>query len=403
MRPQVLLIFLTTYEESLEMLRGIAHHSRSHRPWQTFLDDEARSVSDPSWLLSKHWDGIISRHTTAEIVRLCAENKIPLVDVSDSAVFPGVPKIRPDNYAIGRMGAEHFLEKGYRDFAYVGFSNEEWSRMRRDGFEEAVRLSSGTTHVFDVEYPGRLTPEWDDQQVALLAQWLKGLPQPVGLMACNDMRALQVIAAAQSLNLMVPEAVAVLGSNNETIRCELSSPPLSSVASNAFQSGYRAAEALMLTMDGQAVPHTDIRIDPVGVIARHSTDALAIEDKNVVAALSYIRENACRGINVTEVQQHALATRSQLEKKFRRYLGRSPQAEIRRVQIAKIRQLLGETEFPLKKIAELTGFDHVEYMCYLFKKMMGVSPGSFRRKTQVIPPVLRRGRRLDAGASDARA
>ena len=347
MRPQVLLIFLTTYEESLEMLRGIAHHGRSHRPWQTFLDDEARSVSEPSWLLSKHWDGIISRHTTPEIVRVCAEKKIPLVDVSDCAVFPGVPKIRPDNLAIGHMGAEHFLEKGYREFAFAGFSNEEWSSTRRDGFAEAVALGGGTNRVFDVEYPGQLTPDWDEEQITLLAQWIADLPKPLGLMACNDMRALQVIAATQMLNMMVPEMVAVVGANNETIRCELSSPPLSSVATNAFQSGYRAADTLALILDGLAVPHLDVRIDPVGVISRHSTDALAIEDKNVVAALSYIRENACRGLTVTEVLHHAVATRSQLEKKFRRYLGRSPQAEIRRVQIAKIRQLLGETEFPL--------------------------------------------------------
>lgn len=396
MRPQVLLIFLTTYEESLEMLRGIAHHGRSHRPWQTFLDDEARSVSEPSWLLSKHWDGIISRHTTPEIVRVCAEKKIPLVDVADCAVFPGVPKIRPDNLAIGHMGAEHFLEKGYREFAFAGFSNEEWSSTRRDGFAEAVALGGGTNRVFDVEYPGQLTPDWDEEQITLLAQWIADLPKPLGLMACNDMRALQVIAATQMLNMMVPEMVAVVGANNETIRCELSSPPLSSVATNAFQSGYRAADTLALILDGLAVPHLDVRIDPVGVISRHSTDALAIEDKNVVAALSYIRENACRGLTVTEVLHHAVATRSQLEKKFRRYLGRSPQAEIRRVQIAKIRQLLGETEFPLKKIAELTGFDHVEYMCYLFKRTMGVAPGAFRKKAQVAPKNTSRRRSLDA-------
>lgn len=78
----------------------------------------------------------------------------------------------------------------------------------------------------------------------------------------------------------------------------------------------------------------------------------------------------------------AFASRSQLEKKFRRLLGRSPQAEIRRVQVAKIKQLLFETDFPMKKIAELTGFEHVEYMCVVFKRLTGESPGAFRRKVQ---------------------
>jgi len=117
-------------------------------------------------------------------------------------------------------------------------------------------------------------------------------------------------------------------------------------------------------------------------VARQSTDILALADKNVAAAVSYIREHACHGINVDQVLRQAFASRSQLEKKFRRYLGRSPQAEIRRVQVVKIRQLLFETNFPLKKIAELAGFEHVEYMCVVFKRLTGDSPGSYRKKVQ---------------------
>jgi LacI family transcriptional regulator len=109
---------------------------------------------------------------------------------------------------------------------------------------------------------------------------------------------------------------------------------------------------------------------------------LAIDDKILAAALSFIRLNACRGISVDSVARHAFGSRSQLEKKFRRHLGHSPQAEIRRVQFNKIKQLLLETDFPLKKIAELTGFEHVEYMCVVFKRLFGESPGAYRKKTQ---------------------
>ncbi len=121
---------------------------------------------------------------------------------------------------------------------------------------------------------------------------------------------------------------------------------------------------------------------PVGVVTRQSTDILAMSDKNVAAAVSYIREHACQGISVDDVLKQVFASRSQLEKKFRRFIGRSPQAEIRRVQVSKIRQLLFETEFPLKKIAELAGFEHVEYMCVVFKRLTGESPGSYRKKVQ---------------------
>jgi LacI family transcriptional regulator len=154
------------------------------------------------------------------------------------------------------------------------------------------------------------------------------------------------------------------------------------VAPNAFQSGYTAAETLSHLMSGEKVKSMDQRIDPLGIVTRQSSDILAVSDKNVSAALSYIRENACQGINVDQVLRHSYSSRSQLEKKFRRHFGRSPQAEIRRVQVAKIRELLFETEFPLKKIADLTGFEHVEYMCVVFKRLVGDSPGSYRKKVQ---------------------
>jgi LacI family transcriptional regulator len=257
-----------------------------------------------------------------------------------------------------------------------------WSVERRNGFVEALSLAGNTCDVFDVDYPGDVTPFWDAKQITTLSAWLKRLPTPAAIMACNDMRALQVVSAARAANLVVPEEIAVLGTNNDTIRCELSDPPLSSVATNAFQSGYQAAEQLASLMAGQQPHVLERRIEPLGVVTRQSTDILAMGDKNVAAAVSYIRENAVRGITVDDVLRRAFASRSQLEKKFRKYIGRSPQAEIRRVQVAKIRQLLFETDFPLKKIADLAGFEHVEYMCVVFKRLIGDSPGNYRKKLQ---------------------
>ena len=375
-------MFLTRYEESMAMLKGIAHFERTHHLWTAFHDDQARSEVDSHWLRSKKWSGVISRHTTPAMARGCAELGIPLVDLNDTELYPGIPKIRPDNVGIGHLGAEHFIERGYQKFGFSGFENASWSRERRDGFEEAIRLAGRECAVFDVQYPGDLTPFWEEEQISKLAGWLDSLPKPIALMACNDMRAQQLISAAHARGILVPEEIAVLGSNNDTIRCELADPALSSVAPNAFQSGYRAAETLSEMLAGRMPEVLDQRVEPIGVVTRHSTDVLAVEDRNVAAALSFIRENACHGISVEQVLQHAHASRSQMERKFRQHIGRSPQAEIRRVQLKKIRQLLLETDFPLKRIAELTGFEHMEYMCVLFKRMTGSSPGTFRERMQ---------------------
>lgn len=361
------------------MLKGVAHFERNHQLWVGFLDDEARTEKDPRWLRSKRWDGVISRHTTPALVKECRELGLPLVDLNDSELFPGVPKIRPDNVGIGHLGAEHFIERGHVNFGFTGFANNVWSCERRDGFLEALRLAKRNCDVFDVEYPGDYTPFWDTEQIDALIAWLRRLPKPVAIMACMDLRAHQVLSAAQAAGILVPEEVAVLGANNEPIRCELAYPALSSVIPNAFLSGYRAAETLATLMAKRAPESMDVRIEPLGVATRPSTDVLAIEDRSMASALSYIRENACLGITVDELAKRSHASRSQLEKKFRKFVGRSPQAEIRRVQVAKIKQLLTETDYPLKKIAEIAGFEHVEYMSVVFKRLTGDSPGGFRR------------------------
>jgi LacI family transcriptional regulator len=366
----------------MAMLKGIAHFERTHHLWTAYHDDQAVSETDPRWIRSKKWHGVISRHTTPELARACAELKIPLVDLNDVEPLPGVPKIRPDNVGIGHLGAEHFIERGYQKFGFAGFGNTLWARERRDGFVEAVRLAERECSVFEVDYPGDTTPFWEEEQIGKLGDWLKGLPKPIGIMACVDLRAQQLISAAHAAGLLVPEEVAILGANNDTIRCELADPALSSVAPNAFQSGYRAAALLADLLAGLKPKALDQRVEPLGVVTRHSTDVLAVEDRNVAAALSFIRERACYGISVNQVLEHAHASRSQMERKFRQYIGRSPQSEIRRVQLRKIRQLLLETDFPLKRIAELTGFEHMEYMCVLFKRVTGVSPGSYRVRMQ---------------------
>jgi LacI family transcriptional regulator, galactose operon repressor len=381
-KPHVLLIFLTRFEESLGMLKGIAHFERTHHLWTAFHDDQAVSETDTRWLRSKKWQGVISRHTTPELASACAELKIPLVDLNDVEPYPGVPKIRPDNVGIGHLGAEHFIERGYQKFSFAGFSNLLWSRERRDGFVEAVRLAGRDCSVYDVEYPGDSTPFWDEEEIGKLSAWMREQPKPIGVMACVDFRAQQLVSAAHAAGILVPEEVAILGVNNDTIRCELADPALSSVAPNAFQSGYRAATLLRDMLAGQKPTVLDQRVEALGVVTRHSTDVLAVEDRNVAAALSFIREKACHGITVEQVLQHAHASRSQMERKFRQHIGRSPQSEIRRVQLRKIRQLLLETDFPLKRIAELTGFEHMEYMCVLFKRETGIPPGIYRVRMQ---------------------
>lgn len=365
------------------MLKGISCHQQSHRPWDVSLDDVAMTEADLSWLWSKKWDGVISRHTTPAMVKACMKLGLPLIDLDDSPPVPNVSKIRPDNMAIGHSAAEYFLERKFKNFAFCGVSNQTWSNERRDGFQEALTLAGRHSAIFEAGMSGGEAPSaWDANSPEVLAAWLKSLPRQVAVLACNDYCAAQTVRAAQVVGLEVPEEVAVLGVNNDVLRCELSNPPLSSVTVNAFQAGRQAAEHLDRLMAGETNDMINIRIEPAGVVTRKSTDILSMRDKDVATALNYIRQHACEGITVDQVLEHVFISRSQLEHKFRRYIGCSPQVEIRRVQIARICQLLVETDLPLKEISEQAGFGHVEYMSVVFKRVTGETPGHYRKSVQ---------------------
>ncbi len=375
---RVLLIFRTHDAESAAMMRGIAHFLQTRGGWSAHLEDQARAGAALRWHLAQGWCGVISRDTSPDLAEACLAFHLPLVALDENPPPTGVSMVRHDDVAIGAMGAEFFLDRGFRHFGFVRGADHGWARDRGLGFVEAVRLGghpvaefSGADAAGPAEHPGDL---------AALTAWLRQLPKPAAVMACDDRRAVQVLDAARAAALQVPEELSVLGAGNDEVRCELAVPTLSSVASGAFQIGYRAAEHLAQRLGGAGGGPCDLRVEPVQVVGRRSTDALAIPDRAVATAVRYIGEHACRGLTVGEVLPHAAVSRAQLEKKFRQFLGRSPQAEIRRVQVARIRKLLAETDLPLKRIAELTGFDYMEYLCVVFRRLTGETPGAFRRR-----------------------
>jgi LacI family transcriptional regulator len=219
-----------------------------------------------------------------------------------------------------------------------------------------------------------------DEDLQEIGNWLRQLPQPLGLMTCNDVRGLHVLDACSRLGFLVPEQVSVVGVDNEELLCELCNPPLSSVQPNSEQIGYSAAKLLDALMAGRSPGCRRLYVDPIQIVPRRSTEALALEDKGVAAAMRFIHEQAIFGCNVEDVLRETGMSRSVLERKFRQHLKRSPQEEIRVVRLNRVKQLLTETDFTLERIAELSGFEHPEYMSVVFKRMCGLTPGQYRRR-----------------------
>ena len=157
-----------------------------------------------------------------------------------------------------------------------------------------------------------------------MAQWLAGLPKPVGLFAGNDDVGRRVLEACQAARLAVPDEVAVLGVDNDELLCELCNPPLSSIAFSTEKAGFEAAAALEQMMSGKRPNRAEIIVEPSTVIARQSSDVMAMEDHQVAMAVRFIREHAMDPIHVEDVLEAVPLSRRAMETRFRRVLGRSP-------------------------------------------------------------------------------
>jgi LacI family transcriptional regulator len=371
-----------SFEECDRILQGIAAYQSELCHWDVFIESSEDESTVLNILGEHRWDGVICRSTQQKIVDRCRSLNLPLVDLNDCETFRGVPKIRNDNEAIGHLAAEELHGRGYRNLYFCGYHGQVWSAERAESFLEASRLLGVSVGIYLTDHGTGLTPAENAEMVDQLAHWLKSVTLPAGIFAAHDLRGRQIIQAAARAGLHVPDEIAIIGVNNEEIRSRLCQPPLSSIQIDSLRMGRTAAELLDRLLQGTPVSPIEIKVEPVGVITRGSTDGLSIPDTGIAAALALIRKEACNGITIREVLKRTSISRSHLEQGFRRYINRSPRAEIRRIQILVIKKLLKETTFPLKEIAEQTGFEHIEYLSVFFKRAVGLTPGAFRRQHQ---------------------
>lgn len=382
--PRVALLIESSRSYGRELLMGIAKYVRIHGPWSIEFEEGDPCEHFPKWFGRWKWDGIIARVSTPEMAKAIAKAGAPVVDLSGSLPESRFPRIRSDEEMVGRMAADHLIRRGFRHFAFCGFNGTDWSDLRRASFERRISEAGFNCLIYDNLDPSRPHTAVDyeehgERHERKLKSWLQALPKPCGLMACNDPRGRQVLNCCRETGVAVPDEVAVIGVDKDEIFCELSDLPLSSVILNTQQIGFEAAALLARLMAGERIESLSTLVKPIGVIARQSTDVLAIDDPHIAAALKHIREHACDGLNVEELLRTVPLSRSVLERRFAQLLGKSPKEEILRVRLDRVCRLLAESELPIAEVAQKAGFEHPEYMSRLFKKKMGTTPGEFRK------------------------
>ena len=174
-----------------------------------------------------------------------------------------------------------------------------------------------------------------------------------------------------------PDESAVVGVDNEVLRCEFARVTLSSVDLNLRRLGFRAAGVLDDLLNGRAVPEGPLRVPPAGVVARRSTDALVVDDAAVRDALRYIHEHDDEPLSIEEILSAVTISRRRLEIRFRKAMGRTLLSYIRQRQIRRVCHLLTHSDLAIRQIAERCGFATPQYLTTVFRKEMGTTPGRY--------------------------
>ncbi len=360
------------YDQQLH--RGIVGYAR-----------EARWILDTSMahygVLPDHWpaDGIVTLllPRRPDVIAYVRRQRVPVVAMAADVPDLAIPRVLLDNVRIGQLAAQHLLERGFENLAFYQFSDIADVCQREEGFRQAVQAAGAQYHHLDwhASASRRSRPGW--------FEWLKRqlgrLPMPLGVMAQSDNRAAHLLSACEALELAVPEQVAIVGVDNDEYACEFAPVPISSVDSNRQKLAYEAAALLDRLMQGQAPPANPIRIEPRGVVARKSSDILAVPHKAVARALSFIWEHYAEPISVDDVIAASRMSRCGLYRAFEKHVGRSLGDELERKRVEQVKRLLAESNEKLHRVAALSGFSGGEHLSRAFTRAVGVTPSEYRR------------------------
>ena len=287
--------------------------------------------------------------------------------------------LRNDADKIAKSAVEAFAGFGrYKSFAFVGTRDEhEWSERREAAFRRAVK-AAGFGEI--AAYATSGASAYKDRP--LLEKFLKSLDYPAAILAANDARATEVIAAAKSAGISVPGKVSVLGIDNDPYICDSASPGISSIEPDFHEEG-RMAASLLDKMLRSRTPKSPQHLffDVKRVVLRESTPHLPPSENIVTRAKEFIARHATEGISPADVAAHLGISRTLLDLRFRETQKTTVGRLITDTKLAEVERRLRQTSLSIGSIQDMCGFSNANALKNLFKARYGVAMRTYR--TQV--------------------
>lgn len=309
---QILVLSETSRAFGCDVLRGIQHFVQKQEqtegaiPWRITFEDRGLTDELPVDFDSWKGDGILSRSVSPEMYKKLLKKKKPIVELFGDQISL-FPEVCTDEEASAKMAAEHFRSRGLKHLGFYAYGTPWWITIRRDLFVDQARemnMSCSVSPDCIGETQAETSyPRWKEGYRKSMSDWLLSLPKPVGIWCAADIQALKLTQACRELGLSIPDQVAILGTGNDSLLCNMTTPNLSSLDINGEEVGFAAAKLLeerieeyektgkfsgSISKNRQFPP---IKIKPTGIVTRMSTDMIAIENADCAKALKLIREH----------------------------------------------------------------------------------------------------------------
>lgn len=306
---------------------------------------------------------------------------IPAVfcDADESAVGGSAYRLAHDSDDTARTAVAELVSLNSESLGFVSYHTpRDWSDARRRVVEKVAEEEGVPFFSFD----SAAACEGADISVFLgrLADFLRSLPRPAGVLAANDEMAAHVLSAAEAAGISVPNDLAVMGIDDDELICESTHPTLSSVAPDFERSGRLAAELLARCIADRGKSPATMLYGASPLVRRRSTRVDAARDPRVVRALELIRRDSCSGATVKDVIAAMGMKPRSAEARFKEVCGHSIKDEIMAVRLARAKRLLSDTDLPISIVCERCGYTDERSLRYLFSKATGLSPADWRAR-----------------------
>lgn len=367
--PRSILLATDRFDHHFHL--GVARFAHEH-DWRLSLESAYGRALPQDW----RGDGVVAIVESKETAGFVASLKIPTVDAAQA--WSGklrLPRVHADDAAIGRAGAQFFLERGFRHLAFCAPADNPSHRARRDGFRQAAK-AAGARFV-------ELLPR-DQASGDSVARQLRALGHPTGLCCADDCTAALLCEIAREENVEIPSQVAILGAGNLEAACEYARVPLSSIRFDAEHHGYETARLLEEILAGQHGPwplkSPPVRLlAPGAVLERASTHGVAAQDERLARVVRHMHAHPGDDASVVALAGLARVGQRKLYELFAQEFNTTPAAFFDRVRLGIACRLLADPGRKLRAVAKEAGFGTALRMHRAFVRQVGVPPGAWRK------------------------